>query len=88
MNVTFTLYSKADCSLCEKAKEALQNFRGECEFELNVMDIASDPALLEKYKYDIPVLHINGVEAAKHFIGVEKLRVLAKRYGMTSTTDH
>lgn len=77
----FTLYSKADCSLCDKAKDALEKFRGECAFELIVTDIESDPALFEKYKNDFPVLLINGTEVAKHFIGVEKLRVLAKRFG-------
>ena len=77
-----TLYSKKECSLCDKAKTALDEFRRECEFDLEIVDIESDAALFEKYKYDIPVLLINGVEAAKHFIGVEKLRVLVKRAGL------
>ena len=75
----FTLYSKLDCSLCAKAKTALEKFRGECEFELEVVDIEPDPALFENYKHDIPVLFINGIEAARHYIGVEKLRVLVHR---------
>jgi len=76
----FTLYSKADCSLCDKAKDALAQFRRECVFDLIVSDIAADPVLFEKYKYDIPVLAINGTDVAKHFIGIEKLRVLVKRF--------
>lgn len=78
--LSFTLYSKADCSLCEKAKEALEQFKRECAFELTVTDITSNAVLFEKYKFDIPVLAINGEDAAKHFIGVEKLRVLVQRY--------
>ena len=78
--LAFTLYSKADCSLCDKAKDALAQFKRERDFDLNVVDITTDPALFEKYKHDIPVLTINGADAAKHFIGIEKLRVLAQRY--------
>ena len=78
--MTLTLYSKADCSLCDKAKDALAVFGGEVEFELIVVDIASDPALFSKYQFDIPVLFINGIEAARHFIGVEKLPGLVRRF--------
>ena len=76
-----TLYSKPECSLCDKAKSAIEQFRAERVFELTVVDIESDPMLFEKYRHDIPVLLINGAEAARHFIGLEKLRVLAKRFG-------
>ena len=75
----FTLYSKTECSLCDKAKAALDEFRRECAFELAVMDIEADAVLFEKYKNDVPVLLINGAEAARHFIGLEKLRVLVRR---------
>ncbi|HLX64028.1 MAG TPA: glutaredoxin family protein [Planctomycetota bacterium] len=75
----FTLYSKPNCPLCDKAKAALHEFRRECVFDLDVVDIESDVQLFEKYKHDIPVLLTNGAEAARHFIGVEKLRVLVRR---------
>jgi len=82
MPFEFTLYSKADCSLCDKAKDALALFQRECIFTLTVVDIATDSNTFEKFKYDIPVLAINGVEAAKHSIGIEKLRVLVKRHAV------
>jgi glutaredoxin len=75
-----TLYSKAHCSLCDTAKAALEQLRRECAFDLEIVDITADSALLEKYQFDIPVLAINGTEAAKHFISLEKLRVLAARF--------
>jgi glutaredoxin len=77
--MTFTLYSKADCSLCDKAKDALAEFRRECVFDLIVTDISTDPALFEKYKYDIPVLALNGADVVKHFIDIKKMRVVAQR---------
>ncbi|MEI6236910.1 MAG: glutaredoxin family protein [Planctomycetota bacterium] len=79
-DLNFTLYSKADCSLCDKAKVALAHFKSECYFALSVVDITTDSEAFEKYKFDIPVLAINGVEAAKHSISIEKLRVLVKRH--------
>ena len=77
--MVITLYTKVDCSLCDKAKLELELFRGEREFELIRVDIASDAALFEKYKHDIPVLEINGREAAKHFLNQKKLRTLVER---------
>lgn len=75
----FVLYTKADCSLCDKAKAELDLFRRECEFELTLVDIESDAALFEKHKHDIPVLEINGREAAKHFLNQKKLRIFVER---------
>jgi hypothetical protein len=38
--------------------------RGEISFE--EVDISNDPALLERYGLEIPVLMIDGTKAAKH----------------------
>lgn len=80
MTLKFKLYTKADCSLCDKAKTELAEFRNECVFELEEFDITSDAVIFERYKHDIPVLEINGQEAAKHFLSQQKLRVLVERY--------
>ena len=77
--MTFTLYSKADCSLCDKAKDALAEFRRECVFDCIVTDISTDPGLFEKYKFDIPVLALDGTDVLKHFIDIQKLRIVASR---------
>ncbi len=63
-----------------QSQEALEQFQRECRIDFSVVDITTDPELFEKYKHGIPVLNINGTEAAKHFITLEKLRVLAKRH--------
>ncbi len=75
-----TLLSKTNCPLCDEAKVAIEAFAQECEIELSVVDIAADKALWDKYKFDIPVLLIDGEEAARHHIGLKKLRVLRKRW--------
>jgi len=75
-----TLYSKSNCLLCEEAKQAIAEFQQECELTLDVVDISKDAKLWDKYQFDIPVLFVKGQEAARHHIGVKKLRVLHKRW--------
>ncbi|MCZ7644581.1 MAG: glutaredoxin family protein [Planctomycetota bacterium] len=74
------LYSKPDCPLCEEAKAAIQEFAKECPVELETVDVSQDPKLWEAYRFEIPVLLIDGQEAARHHIGLKKLRVLYKRW--------
>jgi glutaredoxin len=58
-----TLYSKSDCHLCDIAKERIENVRRQTHFELNIVDITTDPDLFEKYQERIPVVFINNKEA-------------------------
>jgi len=73
------LYSKPNCPLCDEAKAAIETFARECELELEVVDISRNKQLWNEYKFDIPVLLIDGEVAARHHIGLKKLRVLRKR---------
>lgn len=75
-----TLYSKPGCPLCKEAKREIEEFAKECELTLEVVDITQDPLLWEKYRYEIPVLLVQGQEAARHHIGLKKLRVLHQRW--------
>ena len=63
-----TLFTKEGCTLCDKVKDVLQEFREEIPHSLDQVDI-TDEAHAEwhaKYKYDIPVLHLNGQYWLKH----------------------
>ncbi len=60
------IYSKADCSLCDEAKAVLLRVKKRVPFELREIDIESDPALFERYRYDIPVVFVDGHKAFKH----------------------
>jgi glutaredoxin len=60
------LYTKPGCTLCDKAKDVLASVRTRVPFELEEVDIRTDPALFERYKFDIPVIHIGGHKAFKH----------------------
>lgn len=60
------IYSRPGCHLCDEAKAAIQNAGCSESFSLEEVNIESDEALLAKYRYDIPVVTIDGVEAFRH----------------------
>jgi glutaredoxin len=60
------LYTKAGCCLCDEAKAALARARTEVEFTLREVDIEADAELYAVYRYDIPVIEIDGRRAFKH----------------------
>eukprot|EP00551_Chaetoceros_affinis_P002975 CAMPEP_0203651280 /NCGR_PEP_ID=MMETSP0088-20131115/26989_1 /ASSEMBLY_ACC=CAM_ASM_001087 /TAXON_ID=426623 /ORGANISM="Chaetoceros affinis, Strain CCMP159" /LENGTH=161 /DNA_ID=CAMNT_0050510367 /DNA_START=58 /DNA_END=544 /DNA_ORIENTATION=+ len=71
---TVQLYTKEGCSLCDKAKDVLVLLREEEPHSLEAIDI-TDPdktELFDKYKWDIPVLHIDGSYWTKHRLTAEE----------------
>ena len=66
------IYSRPGCHLCDEAKAAIQNAGLSDRFTLEEINIESDEELLRKYKYDIPVILIDGVEAFRHRVDVDK----------------
>ena len=63
---TVTIYSRPGCHLCDDAKAAILSAGCSDLFTLEEVNIESDEELLKKYKYDIPVVAIDGVEAFIH----------------------
>ena len=70
---TVKLYTKAGCTLCDVAKEVLQKASEERPHTLEAVDITDEANSVwwGKYKYDIPVLHVDGKYWAKHRISLE-----------------
>jgi glutaredoxin len=60
------IYSRPGCHLCDEAKAAITSAGCGDEFTLEEVNIESDEELLRKYKYDIPVIAIDGVERFIH----------------------
>jgi glutaredoxin len=56
-------YSKPACSLCEVALAALKTVRRRISFDLVEHDVRQDAALAERWRYDIPVICIDGLVA-------------------------
>ena len=80
-----TLYSKPGCHLCEEMKVEMSRAALSDLYTLDEVNIESDPALLARYQFEIPVLSINGVEAFRHRLRVDEFRAqvtaLAGRQG-------
>lgn len=68
-----TLYTKSDCSLCDKAKEIILSVRREVPFSYREVDITSDPATYEEYREQIPVIFVDGRKAFKFRVTAEAL---------------
>ena len=80
MKPLVTLYSRADCCLCEDAKQVLNEARSRANFDLEEFDIDQDPELQLLYNDDVPVIAINHVKAFKHRVNLNDfLRKLAAR---------
>jgi glutaredoxin len=74
-----TIYSKAHCHLCDRAKDVIERCRGRAEFELRVVDISLDAELLARYGNDIPVVLLDGQEIARHVVRERKLLELLQQ---------
>ena len=68
------IYSKPDCHLCDVAKAAMVAAQCADEYTLHEVNIETDVELLEKYRNDIPVITIDGVEAFRHRLTPEEFR--------------
>lgn len=56
----FTLYTRANCPLCDEAKLMIQLVNEDIPIRYKEIDIESDDALHEKYALMIPVLEKDG----------------------------
>jgi len=75
-----TIYSRPDCHLCDEAKEAIEAANCAATFDLEVVNIETDADLLRRYRYDIPVVTINGQEAFKHRVDSQQFRKAIARH--------
>jgi glutaredoxin len=73
------IYSRPGCHLCDEAKAAIRNAGCDEHFTLEEINIESDPELLRKYQYDIPVIAIDGVESFIHRVDPREFRTRIKR---------
>ena len=68
------IYSRPGCHLCEEAKKVIEASGYREEYTLEEIDIESDAELLRRYRYDIPVITINGEEAFRHHVTADEFR--------------
>jgi glutaredoxin len=68
-----TLYTKPECGLCDEVKEVIEIVRRRRPFEVELRNILENLDEYEKYKHDIPVILLDGVEIARHRMTEEQL---------------
>ncbi len=68
------LYTKPGCHLCEEMKHEM--VRAQCDdlYTLEEVNIETDPDLLRRYRFEIPVLEIGGVVAFKARLRAEEFK--------------
>ena len=72
--LTLTLYSRADCCLCEDMKTVLAQVRQDVPFALEEIDVDTEPELQTLYGQEVPVLFVNGRKAFKYKLTVGELQ--------------
>jgi glutaredoxin len=60
------LYTRPGCHLCEAAKQEILAAGCSDEYWLEEVNIEADPALVERYGWEIPVIVINSIKAFKY----------------------
>lgn len=74
--IKITIYSKPGCHLCDLAKEVVER----CRVEFQIVDISGNAELETRYGQDIPVILLDGVEIARHFVRERKLLKLLGKH--------
>jgi glutaredoxin len=69
-----TLYGKPGCHLCDEARVVVATVQRERPFELQEVDITSDPVLNRRFGERIPVVELDGEEAFEYLVEPEELR--------------
>ena len=70
MSLNVTLYTRAGCTLCDKAKAAI--LAAGIAVRIDEVDIDADPELRRRYTNDIPVILVEGREAFRHRVSPEE----------------
>ena len=75
--VPFTVYSRSYCHLCDDMLQALLGLQQPDErFEVAVVDVDADPALVARFDELVPVLYgdPDGAELCHYFLDVAAVR--------------
>ncbi|XP_013877532.1 glutaredoxin-like protein C5orf63 homolog, partial [Austrofundulus limnaeus] len=63
---TLTLFTKEPCPLCDQAKETLQPLRHRFVLQLVDISLPENREWSDRYRWDIPVFHLDGQFVMKH----------------------
>lgn len=70
---TLVIYTRRDCSLCETMAAGVRAALGPAA-PVAMVEIDDDPALLQRFGADVPVLCLDDEVVCKHFLDPDRLR--------------
>lgn len=73
------LYTKPGCHLCEEAKAEMLKAGCADQYVLEEINIESDPEIFRRYKFEIPVITINGIKAFKYRLTADEFKRKVRR---------
>ena len=65
------LYTRARCCLCDEALAVIERAGQRVDFQLSIVDIDGDPALVAAYGDTVPVVTVDGRMHAKYRVDEE-----------------
>ena len=68
------LYTKTNCGLCDKMRAQMALANCDDLYTLEEVDIEKDAQLFARYRYEIPVLCIDGVDAFRYRLKADEFR--------------
>jgi len=75
--VPVTVYTREDCSLCEVARETIEEVAEglDVAIDLETVDVDEDPELAEEYGERVPYVLVDGHPAFKYEVDERELRL-------------
>ena len=67
------LYGKPGCCLCDEAREAVAAVKAKYPFELDEVDVSTDPDLHQRYGERRPVVVVDGEELLEGHVNAGEL---------------
>lgn len=77
------IYSRPACHLCDEAKDVVERVQKRLAFEINVINIETDPELEAAYGTEIPVVLIDGRKVFKYRVDEAEFERKIKRLWKT-----
>lgn len=71
--VELTFLTRADCHLCETARETVTEVAAGRDVDVREIDIDTDADLAAQYGWDVPVVLLNGRQHSFHRVEKDRL---------------
>ncbi|XP_067937620.1 glutaredoxin-like protein C5orf63 homolog [Watersipora subatra] len=83
-----TLFSKSgECSLCDQMKEELEPYLHKVQYQEVDINLEENEFWKNRYRYEIPVVHMNGKFLMKHRFDPVAMREALMRYACKTDKD-